>query len=113
MQDCYIYAEKRSDKETTALSLACCVKLSLSEHEQTAPKLSLLIHGKMVQQLIQPELVIVLRDVSSQQILSLPLSRETGLHWNTLSTTPAGGGCELTRSTLVSDSIPGPHSQSG
>lgn len=33
---------------------------------------SLLIHGRVVQQLIQPELVIVLKDVSSLQILSLP-----------------------------------------
>lgn len=33
MQDYYIYAEKRSDKGTTALSLASYVELSLSEHE--------------------------------------------------------------------------------
>lgn len=72
MQDCYVYAEERLDKGTTALSLACCGKLSLPEHEWTASELPLLIHGRMVQQLIQPGLVMVLKDVSSLQILSPP-----------------------------------------
>lgn len=110
MQDCYIYAEKRSDKGTTALSLAHCVKLSLSENELTASELSLLIHGKMVQQLIQPELVIALKDVSSQQIRSLttvPGNRGTLAYFIK---NPSWGGCELTRSTLVGDTILEPQS---
>lgn len=113
MQDYYIYAEKRSDKGTTALSLASYVELILSEREWTASELSLLIYGRMVQQLIQPELVSVLKDVSSLQILSLPTivpgNRATPAHF---SKNAAEGGCELPRSTLVGDTSPGPHSQS-